>query len=551
MRKFLCAFFILFGFSLFAQETPDSSESETSGTVSASENENQEAQTENTLPAPSKAAPEEDDDDEIDLSQDALAKSTSPVNAVAWTRDGKYFATSWNNSVILWNAASNTIAAVYSNFVSDNSNPLANVTSLQFTGDGQYMLSVRDDNTALVHSVGTRSDSTLITGTGSSIPDAVYAGDYRILIALDGQNLYESYRLSENGNFAIEEKLDFTDGIWGLSQSPSGKRVLVTSESGAIHLVDTVSWEVLAEFDCYTLSRIKPRFAEDGVHFVAAKDANTLLFKATTEDSDFLTIEERAGFSYCAEISSDCKKIAAGVNTGYVKIYDIASGAEENRFKLIYGDSAKSLAFSPDGEYVIIGTEMGYIYRWVLSGKPFVPEDERTGGLQNSLILSVGYSRLGTNYYLGSALLGVGYRNYFRSHFYWGLNGNLGAGVPGGDFPYTYYENGESLSQPFVYTIAFGGMFGLVYYNENYDLHIFSEAGLGADMRFLYNNSINYPHASKPYFGGFGELLVGLQWKWARLWGGVQFDSNLHWLTKVQLGVAMPTLTFRKKKQSQ
>ena len=533
MRKFFCAFFLVFVFSLYAQDAGIHNPEDTSGLVESSESEE--------TSAPKK-----------DLTQNYLAKSATPVNAVGWTQDGKYFATSWNNSVILWNAGANTIAAVYSNSVNENSNPLANVISLHFTSDGRYMLSVRDDNTVLIHSIGTNSDSTLISGTGSSIPDAVYAGDYRILLPLDGKNLYESFRLAESGQHVIEEKLDVADGIWSLSASPTGKRLLMTSESGKVHFIDTTSWEELANFDRYTLTRIKPRLASDGLHFVAAQDKNTLVVASALDESDFLTVEDPAGFSYCAEFSNDSSKIVAGINSGCVKIYDIASGLEENSFQLMYGDSAKSLAFSPDDEYVIIGTEQGYIYRWVLSGEEFVPEDERDeGGIQNSLLLSLGYSRLNSNYYLGSGVLGVGYRNYFRVPFFWGIDGSIGAGLPGSEFPYSYYEDGESLSSPFVYSASVGGLLGLVYYNEEYDFHVFSEAGAGAKMHVLYNNSIEYAHSTRPYFGAYGELLVGLQWKWARAWGGVQFDTNLHWLTKFHVGVAIPTKTFRKKKTTQ
>lgn len=521
MRKFFCTFFITVCFSLFAQE------SEPSG--------------DGLLDSPA--------EEESDASLDYLAKSATPVNAVAWTHDGKYFATSWNNAVILWNAGSNTIAAVYSNSVNENSNPLANVTSLQFTSDGRYMLSVRDDNTALVHSVGTASDSTLITGTGSSIPDAAYAGDYKIVIPLDGQNLYECFRLAETGQFIIEEKLDLSDGVWSLSASPSGKRLLVTSDSGTVRLIDTDSWSEAGSFSRYTLSRVKPRFAPDGVHFVAAENQNTLVVSSVSDDSDFLTLEDPAGFSFVAEFSSDSSKIVAGVNSGYVKIFDIASGFEENSFRLMYGDTAKSLVFSPDNEYVIIGTERGYIYRWVLSGGEFIPDEEREKmGLQNALVLSMGYGRVGSDYYMGNGIFEASYRNYFRQPFFWGMGGSFAVGIPGSEFPYTYYEGGESLSSPFLYTLATGGLIGLVYYNERYDLHVFSEAGLGMNLRMLYNNSFGYAHTSRLYFGVYGELLVGLQYKWARAWGGVQFDSNLHWLTKIHVGVAIPTRTFRGKK---
>ena len=537
MRKLFCAFFIIFSFSLFAQEAGLHNPEDTTGLVTGDE-------------AEIAGSSESSESPKKDLTQNYLAKSATPVNALGWTQDGKYFATSWNNSVILWNAGANTIAAVYSNSVNENSNPLANVVSLQFTSDGRYMLSVRDDNTVLIHSIGTNSDSTLISGTGKSIPDAVYAGDYRILLPLDGQNLYESFRLAESGQHVIEEKLDVADGIWALSASPTGKRLLMSSESGKVRFIDTTSWEELSSFDRYMLTRIKPRLAPDGIHFVAAQDKNTLVVASALDESDFLTLEDLAGFSYCAEFSSDSSKIVAGINSGCVKIYDIASGLEENSFQLMYGDSAKSLAFSPDDEYVIIGTEQGYIYRWVLSGEDFVPEDERDdSGLQNALVLSLGYSRLNSNYYLGSGVLGVGYRNYFRTPFFWGIQGSLGAGLPGSEFPYSYYEDGESLSSPFVYTTSIGGLIGLVYYNERLDLQVFSEAGLGANMRILYNNSMKYAHSSKPYFGVYGELLVGMQWKWARLWGGVQYDTNLNWLTNVHVGVAMPTRTFKRKKQ--
>ena len=156
---------------------------------------------------------------------------------------------------------------------------------------------------------------------------------------------------------------------------------------------------------------------------------------------------------------------------------------------------------------------------------------------------------MNSDYYLGRAILDIGYRNYFHLPFYWGCGGNIEAGLPGSEFPYTYYENGESLSSPFLYGVALGGVFGLVYYNKRFDLSVFSEAGAGATMRLLFNNSFQYTHVGKPYFGGYVDLSVGLQWKWIRALGGMQYDTNLKWIPKFQLGVAIPTSSFRNKKK--
>lgn len=494
-----------------------------------------------------------------DLSHEYLAKSAAPVNAVAWTRDGKYFVTGWNNSVILWNAETNTIAGLYSNSVNESSSPLANVTSLQFSSDGQYMLSVRDDNTVLVHSVSTFSNSTLISGTGGSIPDAVYADDYKIILPLDGKNLYESAWIPDSAQYIVEEKLDFSGGVWALSASRDGRRILATDRSGAVRLIDTGSWDVIAEFRRYTLSDIKPRFAPDGVHFLAARNDRTLVVSSVVNNFDNFTLEDGAGFSFAAEFSSDCSKVVAGLNSGLVKIYDIASGVEENSFALMAGDRAKSLAFSPDDKYVVIGTEYGYIYLWGFeerkppkSHAPGAAGDgaavaEKERDLENALVLSLGYGGLNSDYYLGDYSFNAGYRSYSRRPFSWGANFSIAAGVPGSKFPYTYHEGNEPLGSPFVYTVSAGGVLGLVRYNKERDFHVFGEAGAGVNSRILFNNNLKYPHTSKAYFGFYAEILAGAQWKWARFAGGIQYDSNIHFLGKAQLGVAIPVGTFKKK----
>ncbi len=173
---------LLISFSLFAQES-ENPPSITEGSVKGYDVNGNLISDSDIAAAEAKLKAEEES--KKDLSQEYLAKSAAPVNAVAWTADGKYFATSWNNSVILWNSAYNTIAAIYSNSVPENVNPEANVTALHFTNDGRYMMCVRDDNSILIHGIEGTVDSTLITGTGDSIPDAVYFGDYRMALPLD------------------------------------------------------------------------------------------------------------------------------------------------------------------------------------------------------------------------------------------------------------------------------------------------------------------------------------------------------------------------------
>ena len=524
VRKLFCALLFVLGFSLFAQ---DSESADASDAVT-----------------------------QLDLSQDYLAKSSTAVNAVAWNRDGKYFATSWNNSIILWNAAYNNIAAVYSNSVAESVNPLVNAITLQFTSDDRYILSVRDDNTILIHGVGTQTDATLITGTGNFMADATYAGDYRIVLPLDGQNLYQSYKSGEQ--YIVEEVLDFADGVWGLSPSPSGDKILVTSESGNVCIVDSETWDVLYESNCYTLSRIKPRFSPDGSHYLFAKNQNTLGISSITDESDVYFIEDIEGFAHTAEFSSDSTKIVVGIGSGCVKIYDIVSGLEKNSFQLMDGDSAKSLAFSPDDKYVIIGTEQGYIYRWIPSGEEFVPDysyyqemEYETGvtgenRFGNVLLLNLGYSGLNSDYYIGRFFVEGGYRHFLNKIFYLGGDISLGMGFPSIDYPYKYSTSGGMLNSPYLYNLGAGAVGGVSYFYKPRDLRLFVEAGVGLSVSTLFDNSFSYAHSSGPYLSFVAQGLAGLQWHWVRLAGGVQYDSTLKLLPVGKLGIAIPTRFFRK-----
>ena len=61
-----------------------------------------------------------------------IAKSDTPGTAAAWSLDGSHFATTWNNSVIVWNAETNAIDMVFS----DHAGP---VKTVRFSPDGSWL----------------------------------------------------------------------------------------------------------------------------------------------------------------------------------------------------------------------------------------------------------------------------------------------------------------------------------------------------------------------------------------------------------------------------
>ena len=129
--------------------------------------------------------------------------------------------------------------------------------------------------------------------------------------------------------------------------------------------------------------------------------------------------------------------------------------------------------------------------------------------------------------------------------FYYEANAGIGMGIPGSNFPYTYYEDGFDIGAPFQYVFDNEAAIGVVHYFKTYDLSIYSQLGFGINMRFLYNNSFKHAHFGKPYFGYFESLKIGAQWKWLKFTTGVNYDSNFEFLINMSLGIHVPLDKFK------
>lgn len=495
-----------------------------------------------------------------DPATEYLAKSGTPVNATAWNHEGDFFATSWNNTTIIFESESNTISAIYSNSADDTINPFTDITSLEFSPDDKTLLSVHNNNTAMVHSIGD-SGSALITGTGDRLPDAVYVGNsFRMIAPLDAINLYECVRETGTGSYTLTKKFELQQFPLDLASNGEDGKIFVTLTDGTVLLIDTKTWENIGDFQSYNESGIFPDFAPDGKHYLCAIDGNQLYISNITDPEEQYIINEPDGLTYTAIFSSDSKKIIAGTRTGYVRVYDIQTAQILYEFALNDMDAAKTLAASPDGEFVLIGTQKGYIYRWSLNGlqfeadkKRYVDEDGNVyNEMKDSFNISFEYSTL-PYYYLGTFGVDVNFRNYKHYPFYWGCGGRIGTGIPKKSFPYSYEdENGKKIREPWAYSTITTVNVGIAWYKKEWETLFFSEAGLGGSVRVLYNNEIKERHFGRTYFGFLGELMAGVQYKRLRVAFGGQYDHNIQGSFKCTIGYSMDFDTliklFKRKK---
>lgn len=500
---------------------------------------------------------------DIDPSIDYLAKSGTAVNAVAMGHRGEYFAASWNNTTILFEAETNNIAAIYSNTPDNTINPFTDITKLSFAPDDSTLLSIHNNNTAMLHSIDD-SGSTLITGTGDRIADAVFIGSsFRLILPLNEQNLYDCTRQTGTGSFNIEEKMEFDRRISALASNGKDGKLFVTFGNGTVNLVDTRTWQILGDMKCSVTNEIYPEFAPDGIHFLNSADESHILVSSITNPQEQYMIEEPDEFIFSAIFSSDGKSIVAATKSGYVRIYDITTGSITYEFALLDLDTAKTLAASPDGEFVLIGTEMGYIYRWSLHGFEFNAGEKRyydengeeysPAGIlthpSNSLNIMFDYSTL-EKYYYGTFGFNVNYRNYELYPLHWGTGLSAGVAPPNNDFPYTYYYEGKKINNPWMYSGMWMLNGGISYYAPKLKITLFSEIGAGIGFHLLHNSDFDASYHGKLYPSAAAEVILGVQYDWLRVSGGVVYDSNLGLLVKGSVGYSIQ-FTHKKKSKKQ
>lgn len=294
-----------------------------------------------------------------------IGKADSPVQTVSWSPDGSLFATSGNNFVLLWFSDTNTTKS----FLVEHGVP---VVASNFSRDGKFFLSVGNDNSVIVRSVNSSSVATKIK-VNSAFPvsdaDFIAENGFSLCFATNGRTLSGFFRLMETQSFVERKICSVPSAIYSVDSNFNGTRILVSSVEGRSYVIDTNSGEIIKDVPSYSKSNIKARFSPNGKEFVCAVGKTTLSI-SYSEKVGGRVIHDADGFLNAAVFAPDGKSIACATGAGSVKIFNAESCQIENKYFLVDGsDMVLSLAYSPDGEFLLAGTKNGFIYRWSISGK--------------------------------------------------------------------------------------------------------------------------------------------------------------------------------------
>lgn len=505
---------------------------------------------------------------QIDVTKAVLAKSDTPISHVTWNGDGKMFATAWNNSVILWDAESNTVASVFSG----HKGP---VKVVRFSKDNKWLLTLGQDNALIIRNMDYTVRETRINGKGSlPMRDAAFVDNgFAVIAPVDGFSTYHCQRLLLTQQFVTNALLESITPVYALDVSRGDSKLLVATQDGAVTILDLVTKRVINTFPRYSLSQVPPRFTPDGNYFIAAADRTSLVI-APVYGNGALVIRDSAQPVNTAEFSADGRKVAVALKDGGIKIFDTQTGAELYWYTVSAHepDVVNSLAFSPDGEFLIAGTEAGYILRWSLSGKVFVPikkayenkdlveaawqyengkaaaaseapeeqtaepaqeepqpEEELQGAAaMRQFSISAGGETVPSGDYSGSVFVTAMYRSFRWYPFYCGFGGMCSIGFPSKDFTYHYNIDGKMTNPPYIYAATPLALAGLAGYIDAASLVTFAEIAAGPSIKILSNTDLSNLVVGSPYLGFNAALSAGVQWKYLQAALRVAFDSDFN-----------------------
>ena len=355
-----------------------------------------------------------------------------PVYTVAFSPDGKYVVSgSFDNTIRVWEAATGREVTHISH--------TGRIVSVIFTPDGRYIVSAGSDGTARMWEAATGKEIARMTHDSLVVSVAYVPGSQLIVSgSADGtvrvwepsigqeiahlthDDLIRAAAISPDGRYIVSVSNDRTARVWNpangqeIARIPYGQRVIsvaispdssyvaLGTSSGSIHVLEIATGKEISSMkqDANVWS---VAFSPDGKHIISGSFDHTARVWESRTGTEVARMTH-GDVVYTVAFSPDGKYVMSGgcekVNSngdcsqGSARVWEAKTGKEIAR--MTHADNVVSVAFSPDGKYVVSGSWDGTARVWeTVTGK------EVARMTHNGLVASVVFSSDGK--YVASA----------------------------------------------------------------------------------------------------------------------------------------------------
>ncbi len=279
---------------------------------------------------------------------------TRKVLNVAFHPDGlRLVTTSADGTVRQWNSTTGReVESPYDRHTGE-------VLTAKYSSDGVWIASGGTDRSIRVWRAANRQDLSILHGHIGDVSDVAFTADGRRLASAsqlptlghveEQDGTVRLWEVSRNGAASVLR--GHTSYVNPVAYSPDGQWIASGSWDGTARLWDSLSMENCAILRHRGTSVSALAFSPDNLWLVAGCDHDQSLhiWNVGTARRQAMLKSPGNVAPQAIAVSPDGARIAAADADGSAKIFDVATGAEVDSFRMDVGGDNRSLAYSPDG----------------------------------------------------------------------------------------------------------------------------------------------------------------------------------------------------------
>jgi WD40 repeat protein/uncharacterized caspase-like protein len=283
-----------------------------------------------------------------------LDSRANPVRAVAFSEDGRWFATgNQDTSVTLWDAFA---GRVIGNFAGN----AGSVNAVAFSPDSQTLASGSRGGIIRLLDVVAGNETRRWQAHEDGINALLFSGDGKQLMTCSADQTIKIWDAA-TGNLLSTLKGHARE-VNSLSLSADSKLLASGSADGIIKIWDTTNWRELRSLTAHSGAVFALAFSGGGKLLASGSADKTAKLWQTSDWQLAKTFNDTASI-HSLNFSSDDKLLVTGNSQPVISLWDTSSGS---LIRILAGasGSANSLNFNEDGSRVISAHEDGSLRIW-------------------------------------------------------------------------------------------------------------------------------------------------------------------------------------------
>jgi GTPase SAR1 family protein/RNase P subunit RPR2 len=311
------------------------------------------------------------------------------VRSVAFSSDGTWSASGSDDlTVRIWDLKTGACPAMLGH--------THNVYSVAITPDGKRILG-SSDNSVRVWDASSYRELAKLDGHANVVWSVVALRDNARALSGGIDNTLRLWNLATGQCLkTIECGTDGADGVFSTAVDPAGTRVLSGHRDGRVQLWDLGTGQCLATLKGHSDAVKSVQVTPDGRFGVSGSEDKTVKIWDLEAGVCVGTLEGHQSHVYSVAISPDGNLIAStGFTDKTVRLWDWRSGGCLQVIKHEIARDPISVAFSPLGSRLLVGTTNNTIYVYRLTGVRSAPPAEATRRYVNAKVVLIGEGTVG------------------------------------------------------------------------------------------------------------------------------------------------------------